>query len=356
MRSSARRFLVVFAVAGLAGSIVPAATAQVRFRVTVEEVLVDVVVTRRNRPVADLTAGDFTLLDGGDPREVRLVPLGELPVSVLFVMDLSPSVTEERQELLADAARRFAGQLSARDRCAVLLFASEPTLTHDFAHCAELPANPFGGDNVLGGTALWDAVMLSTALVEEESGRAVVIIFTDGEDTLSWTPEGFVEPALRGSKAVLYAVIPPDARGTARQPHRFRNSDLIPPSVARRRRIGIRRLNGGVAPHELAALLDGPRRNRRPREGYRAFSELQLLRHAAQISGGRMVRSRDEQRLGAAYEEILEEMRSRYVLAFVPDPGEPPGWRRLDVRVEGADVRARRGYLHQPGAAAPPGR
>ena len=352
------RFLLVAAglilLLGWAGD----ATGQVRFRVTVEEVLVDVVVTERNRPVAGLTAADFGLLDGGVRRDIRLVPLESLPVSVLFVMDMSQSVTRERRQLLAAAARQFSGQLSDSDRCAVLVFSSQPGLTHDFAGCSELPANPFPEEGVIGGTALWDSLILSTALVEDEPGRKVVIIFTDGDDTMSWTPEGFVEPALQGSEALLYTVIPPDARGTTRRRYRYRNNDFVPPSVARRRRIGIRRMNGGVAPDELALLLEGPRRTIRPRAGMRAPSELQLLRHVTELSGGRMVQSRDEERLLAAYGEILEEMRARYVLAFVPDPGEPAGWRSLEVTVNrnGASVRARAGYLHQPGGGAGPER
>ena len=331
-----------------------AASGQVRFRVTVEEVLVDVVVTRRDRPVADLTARDFVLLDGGVRRDVRLVPLEDLPVSVLFVMDMSQSVTQERRQRLAEAARQFSGQLSGQDRCAVVTFASEPVVTHDFAGCSDLPPNPFPPEGVVGGTALWDSVVLSTALVEEEPGRKVVIMFTDGADTMSWTPEGFVEPALQGSEAVLYVVIPPDTRGTARRRYRYRNQDFVPPSVARRRRIGIRRMNGGIAPDALEILLDGPRRNLRTRAGMRAPSELQLLRHVAELSGGRLVQSRDEQRLLVAYGEILEEMRSRYALAFVPDPDQPPGWRSLEVTVnrDGANVRARSGYLHRTGGEA----
>ena len=336
----------------------PAAAGQVRFRVSVEEVLVEVVVAGGGRPVAGLTAADFTVLDEGVRREVRLVPQGELPVSVLFLMDLSESVSGERRRLLAAAAEQFAGQLSERDRCGVAVFASEVSLARDFAGCSLLPADPFPDREITGGTALWDSLLLSAALVEEAPGRAVLVIFTDGEDTMSWTPEAFVEEALRGSGAVLYAVIPPDARGTARAPHRYRSVDRAPPSVARRRRIGIRRMNGGVAPDEIAVLLDGPRRARRPRTGARLPSELQLLRQVVEASGGRMVRSRDEKRLVAAYGEILDEMRSRYVLAFQPDPDRPPGWRRLEVSVDrdGAEVRARRGYLHrgpEPEAGGP---
>ena len=353
MHRGTRRLLIAGGLFLLPAVAAPA-FAQVRFRVTVEEVLVDVVVTQRNRPVAGLTAADFALLDGGVPRDVRLVPVEDLPVSVLFVMDMSESVTRERRERLAAAAGQFSGQLSDRDRCALMIFSSQPLLTHDFTGCAELPPNPFPEEGVIGGTALWDSLLLSTALVEGESGRTVVIVFTDGDDTMSWTPEGFVEAAIQGSEAVLYTVIPPDARGTTRRRYRYRNNDYVPPSVARRRRIGIRRMNGGIAPDELAVLLEGPRRTIRPRAGMRAPSELQLLRHVTELSGGRLVQSRDEERLLAAYAEILEELRARYVLAFVPDPGEPPGWRSLEVTVnrDGASVRARSGYLHRPEGGA----
>ena len=335
----------------LLSAAVSPASAQVRFRVTVEEVLVDVVATQRNRPIAGLTARDFVLLDGG----VRLVPVEELPVSVLFVMDMSESVTRERRQRLAEAAGQFASRLSEDDRCAVMIFSSQPALTHDFTGCPALPSNPFPEEAIIGGTALWDSLVVSTSLIEEEPGRKVVIVFTDGEDTMSWTPEGFVEPALQGSEAVLYTVIPPDARGTARQRYRYRSNDFLPPSVARRRRIGIRRMNGGIASDALQVLLDGPRRDMRPRSGMRAPSELQLLRHVAERSGGRLVQSRDERRLLAAYGEILDEMRSRHVLAFVPDPNEPAGWRSLQVTVnrDRTNVRARSGYLHRPGGGAP---
>ena len=68
-------------------------------------------------------------------------------------------------------------------------------------------------------------------------------------------------------------------------------------------------MNGGIAPEELVHLLEGPRRTIRPRAGMRAPSELQLLRHVTELSGGRLVQSRDEEQLLAAYGEILEEMR-----------------------------------------------
>ena len=330
---------------------------QVRFRVTVEEVLVDVVVTQRNRPLAGLTAADFVLLDGGVRRDIRLIPLDDLPVSVLFVMDMSESVTRDRRQRLAAAARQFSGQLSENDRCAVMIFSSQPVLAHDFAGCSELPPNPFPEEGVIGGTALWDSLLLSMALVEEEPGRSVVIVFTDGDDTMSWTPEGFVEPALQGQRgSVLYTVIPPDARGTTRRQYRYREQRLRPPfrgaPAAYRdpaderghRARGTRAPPRGSPPdHPAARRHAGPRRNSSccgtsPSSAAAGWSRAATRSGCSPPTG-----------------EILEEMRARYVLAFVPDPAEPAGWRSLEVRVnrDGASVRARSGYLHQPGGGAP---
>lgn len=333
-----------------AAALAAASAAQVTFRVTAQEVLVDAVVTRDGRPVAGLTSEDFTLLDGGIPRPVRLVPQADLPLAVLFLMDQSVSVTEERARLLFEAAARFGAQLSPEDRCAHAVFAAGIRLVRDFGDCAALESEPARDESILGGTALWDALVVGSALVEGESGRPVLVVFTDGQDTASWTPEGLLEWGLQGVNALIYGVIPPDARGTARTPYRYRAFDPSPPSVLRRQRIGMRRMNPGAAPDALLPLLEGPRRDMRRRSGTRLPSELQLLRHAVEGSGGRMIRTRDERLLSAAYAEILEEMRARYVLAFEPDPDEASGWRRLEVTVStpGAVVRARAGYLHRP--------
>lgn len=333
----------------LLGVLLPAAApANGQFRVTVEEVLVDVVVTRGGQPLEALTAADFTLLDEGTPREVRLIAQEERPLAVLFSMDLSESVNAERRRLLTAAAARFVSQLSERDSCATAVFSSGLFLTRDFEPCAGAAASPFPDAAFGDGTSIRDALLLSTALVDEAPGRPVLILFTDGEDTRSWIPEAFLEEALRGSGAVLYVIVPPDARDLARRRPRPRRRDFAPPSVRRRERIGVRRTEPGFVPPDFDLLLEGPRGGRRGRTG--SPSGAALLRLLAERSGGQLIRTRDEERLGSAYEAVLDEMRSRYVLAFRPDPGEAPGWRRLEVGVTapGATVRARRGYLHRP--------
>jgi hypothetical protein len=51
--------------------------------------------------------------------------------------------------------------------------------------------------------------------------------------------------------------------------------------------------------------------------------------------------------LRAAFQRILQEFRSRYILAYTPNGVPSGGFHRLDVRVKrrGLDVKARPGYI-----------
>ena len=52
--------------------------------------------------------------------------------------------------------------------------------------------------------------------------------------------------------------------------------------------------------------------------------------------------------LAGTYEQIERELRSQYLLAFLPNPAPPPGkYRLVEVRIKDGNLRARtmRGYL-----------
>ena len=318
-----------------------------QFRVTVEEVLVDVLVTRSGRPLMGLLAPDFTLLDEGERREIRLVAPEDQSLSVLFVMDLSESVTPGQRRRLAWAAERFANQLSDRDRCAIGFVASRFTLLRDFSGCTTMPPGIFPDLSQGGGTALWDSLLMSAALADEEAGRPLVILFTDGVDTASWTPEPFVRLALRGSDTVLYVVAPSQVDGAPKEINTG-SSAFEWLDLPRGQNLGIRRLSAQRVPDELASALSRRHRRMRMRSSVPRSSGVHLLRRVARASGGRLLTAQDEERLASAYETILDEMRSRYLLAFRPDPRIPAGWRRLKVTVRtgGTEIEARGGYWH----------
>jgi hypothetical protein len=69
------------------------------------------------------------------------------------------------------------------------------------------------------------------------------------------------------------------------------------------------------------------------------------MRSLAEITGGSLVQVASEARLDAAFTDIVDAMKSRYVLRY--DPENPsPGWHKLEVALRSGKgkVRGRTGY------------
>lgn len=287
-----RRFRVLLMVNVLCLSGLPTVA---QFRIESRAVLVDVAVLD-DGPVMGLRHDDFELYEAGEPVTFRLLDPASLPVTVLFAMDVSASTVGERRRHLGAGAALFAGGLTDRDSCAVMAFAMEPFWVRAFAPCG-----PAVGDDVQvtpagGATALRDSVILALAALHGAEGRRVLLFFTDAYDNFSWAAEDFVMTAARGSEALVYAIV---AR---------------PPRVV-----------------SFFGPVD---------DGYR------LIREVAEISGGRLLEVSSDDDLAGAYQEVLEELRTRYVLSFTPSP-RFDGFVPIEVRVKrsGVDVRARPGYV-----------
>jgi hypothetical protein len=65
------------------------------------------------------------------------------------------------------------------------------------------------------------------------------------------------------------------------------------------------------------------------------------------VTGGDVLRFKSREELRGAFQAILQEFRSRYILAYTPAGVPPGGVHRLDVRVKrrGVTVKARPGYV-----------
>ena len=292
-RSRLRFGLVMLA--GLSSTGSPA-TAQ--FRIESRAVLVDVSVSDGG-PVLGLRHADFELYEEGEPVPFRLLDPASLPVTVLFAMDVSASTVGERQRHLGEGAALFAGGLTDRDSCAVVAFAMEPFWIREFAPCGPEVGNDVQTTAPGGATALRDSVILSLATLHREEGRGVLLLFTDAFDNQSWTSDDLVMTAVRGSEALIYSIV-------ARPPRAIR--------------------------------FFGP-----TDEGYR------LIREVSEASGGRLLAVSSDDALAGAYQEVLEELRARYILSFTPNP-LLEGFVPIEVRVKrpGVQVRNRPGYVARP--------
>jgi VWFA-related protein len=139
-----------------------------------------------------------------------------------------------------------------------------------------------------GNTALIDAVYAALRLRELGERRTAVVVFSDGIDNLSWLPASDVVEAAGRSNATVYGV-------TVRAP-----GD--------------------------------------PKEAF--------LGHVARATGGRVFEASSERDLRARFLDVLADIRSRYVLRYVPRGAGSSGWHRLEVRRRSGkgDVLARPGY------------
>jgi Ca-activated chloride channel family protein len=267
-----------------------AAAQEHTFRVTAEEVRIDVLVTDEGRPVTDLRAADFQILDNGVPQEIEYATLQQkMPVSVTLVFDMSQSVAGELLVRLKEAAYALLADLKDEDRAALITFSNAVALgsplTRDLAgiRLALDRARPFGNSSLI------DASYAGLVMAETKADMPLLIVFSDGLDTFSWlTGDAVLETAKR-SDTVVYAV-------------------------------------------SASRLPD------------KAF-----LRDLTEYSGGSLFHVESTGDLAAVFLNILDEFRRRYMVTYTPQGVAEGGWHMLDVDVKrpGLQVRARPGYIRK---------
>jgi len=250
-------------------------------------VRVDVLVTDGRNPVAGLTAADFELRDNGVPQTIDIVDTSDIPINAVLALDTSSSTAGQRQKDLVAAGEALLDGLKPDDRAALTTFSHVMApgigLTADLAEVRRA----LRGIEPDGETAIMDGAYVALTATLAQTGRSLVVVCTDGYDTSSWLQPAEVLESAKRSNAVLYAV-------TA--------------AKARRR------------------------------------SPLQDLTDA---TGGHMLQVTSSGDLRGAFQKILQDFRSRYILAYSPQGVSVEGFHRLDVRVKrrGLAVKARPGYV-----------
>jgi len=298
--------LLALALAGVASGQAPAPPT---FTVGVESVYVDAFVTDGNRPVAGLTASDFELKDNGVRQPVELVTVESLPLTTFLVLDTSGSVDGDKLVQLQAAGRALLGGLRVGDEASLVTFDQE----------VKVRVRPTGDrprlDRALGGilpggaTALYDALYAGTLLASDR-GRSLLVLFTDGEDNLSWLDAAQVRRVLLESNVLVQAV--------------------------------------GIVPSEDRAPSDTLFVSRRGVEP----PQVRTLRQMAEVTGGRFWSASAPDRLADAFLAILEAMKTRYVLRFEPDRVRQEGLHELEVKLvrRKGKVHCRKAYFVGPPA------
>ena len=263
------------------------------------------VVGRDGDPVPDLTVDDFELYEDGTLQEIRYFSRGvasdadTMPLHLGMMFDASVSMELEGR-FAKTAAIKFLNTLTYAEDMTLVDFDTEVRVGRygqdDFARLVERIRNRRPG----GMTALYDALGVYLDGAFDQDGRKVLLLYSDGEDTRSRMRFSDVIDLVKASDVTVYAI--------GLQEH-------LPRSNRMRRRM------------ELGQLAD--------------------------LTGGRCYFPTELEELDGIYEQIIEELNTRYSLGYVSANDRSDGtWRDVEIKIkesrpalERVKVRSRQGYF-----------
>jgi Ca-activated chloride channel homolog len=161
----------------------------------------------RGQPINTLGKDDFELQENGVAQEI--VTFGRensLPLHLVLLFDISISVKPRLKFEQQAAAKFFKTVLRPVDQAALFSFNHDVSVEQNFTSDAEALANAARSLKAKGGTALFDAIYLAAERLEKAPGRHVIVILSDGSNTISRVT---MEAALRMAEradAVIYGV------------------------------------------------------------------------------------------------------------------------------------------------------
>jgi Ca-activated chloride channel family protein len=271
------------------------------FKVDVKLVNVFVTVTdEHSAPVASLKKDNFALREDGKEQKIAVFDKeSALPLSIVLALDTSLS-TRKDLPLELVSARRFAHAI-LRPIDALSLYQFSEIVNEVVPFTPDLKRIDHGIDRIRLGsaTALYDALYLGSQALESRQGRKVMVVITDGGDTMSKVDYKEAVRAALEAEAILYSII--------------------------------------VVPIEASAGRDTG--------GEHALIQL------SEDTGGRYFYATSVTQLDDAFRQISDELRTQYLLAYYPSQRlSDSEFRRIQVTVGGLQpgskfkVRHRTGY------------
>lgn len=255
------------------------------FRVDVKLVNVFVTVTDPNgAPVAGLNQQDFQIFEDGEPQKIAVFDReSALPLSIVMAVDASLS-TKKDLGLELMSAKSFAHSL-LRPVDALSLYQFSEVVTELVPFTSDLGKIDRGIERVHTGaaTALYDTLYLGSHALAKRQGRKVMVVITDGGDTVSSVDYHEALRAAQEAEAILYSII------------------IVPIEASAGRDLG--------GEHALIQLSTD--------------------------TGGKYYYAASLEQLQGAFQKISEELRTQYLLAYYPSRRlADSDFRRIKVTVK----------------------
>lgn len=278
-------------------------TVEVRLPVTVKD--------KKKNLVLGLGRNDFTVLEDGIPQEVTFFSDEKTnpPVYVGVLMDTSPS-TAGKINFSKESAKNFLYTVLRlrKDKAAFMTFDNEVNLVQDFTDKQDLLDRAVDKVKKAGSqTALYDAVwQFSDEKLRNASGRRVIVIITDGDDTFSRADLNDAIDIAQRTETTVFAISTKAGFG------------------------------GAVAGVEAGTVKDK--------------GDKDLVR-LCEETGGEAFFTGDQLALERSFKKISEELRSQYIITYRPANQAYDGKeRKIEVRLKDSNkakdykIRAKEKY------------
>lgn len=277
------------------------------------DVRIDVQVTQGKDLVTGLGKDDFIVSDEGQPQTVVSFEHGDEPVNLLLLFDISDSMQAYIGQI-AQSAREALDHLRPADRVAIMVFARTTAVHQDFSDNLAESARQIAGamkDWDVGVTTHINSAIVDAAHYMEQhagpNGRRAILILTDNLATSYQLTDGQVIRELDQADTVFNAIV----TGHAIRPNppglgMFPNKDETPTNVF----------------------------------------------HVAEETGGEWVKVGQA---GQTFGEMIQRIRSRYMLAYHAPDSQPGTFRHITVKLSpeaqkkypSAELKCRSGYYAQ---------
>lgn len=274
---------------------------------------------KKRRLLTDLKQGDIKLIEDG--KEQEIIYFGrkvDLPLSLAILIDTSASQERTLPEE-KEAAKSFIDAVvrPAKDEVAIISFTGESTLEQSLTNNVSrlrravdrvqfvppsgylgggvvtngggIPGTPpisGGNQQVQGSTAIWDAVWVTAEDIlgpSPDKTRRAIVLLTDGVNTYGQKKLDEAVQASLKSEAVIYSI--------------------------------------GIGDNFYDGVDKG------------------ALRKISERTGGRAFFPRDEGELREAFNQIQDEMRSQYLIAYEPiNQARDGSYRTIDIRLVNGDL------------------
>jgi Ca-activated chloride channel homolog len=265
--------------------------------------LVNVFVTvtdAHGAPIGGLKKENFVLQEDGAAQKIAIFDKeSALPLSIALAVDTSLS-TRHDLPLEQASAKRFAHAI-LRPVDALSVYSFSEVVQQATAFTPDLKRIDEGIDHIRMGaaTALFDAIYLVSRSLDKRQGRKVIVLITDGGDTISKVDYKEAVRAAEEAEALVYSII------------------VVPIEASAGRETG--------GEHALIQLSED--------------------------TGGKYYYATSMAQLDEAFHKISDELRTQYLLAYYPSQRTSNSqFRRLQVNVSGVPeasayhVRHRAGY------------